>query len=30
MARGFTLVTDNERHFKPVPGLTWVNWRKSP
>ncbi len=29
MARGYTLVTDNERHFKPVPGLVWVNWRKS-
>lgn len=28
MARGYTLVTDNERHFKPIQGLTWQNWRR--
>ena len=28
MARGYTLVTDNERHFMPIRGLTWVNWLK--
>jgi tRNA(fMet)-specific endonuclease VapC len=26
LARGFTLVTGNERHFRRVPGLTLENW----
>ena len=27
MSRGYILVTDNEKHFKPIPGLFWENWR---
>lgn len=26
LALGHTLVTDNEREFRPVPGLSIVNW----
>ena len=28
MARGYTLITDNEKHFRPVRDLAWQNWRK--
>ena len=27
MARGSTLVTNNEKHFRPIKGLTWQNCR---
>jgi tRNA(fMet)-specific endonuclease VapC len=28
IASGSTLVTNNERHFRAVPGLAFVNWTK--
>ena len=28
LARGYVLVTDNERHFKSIAGLTFQNWRR--
>ena len=28
MARGYALVTDNEKHFRPLKGRTWQNLRK--
>lgn len=28
LSLGRTFVTDNERHFRPVPGLSVENWRR--
>lgn len=30
IASGCTLVTNNERHFRRVPGLTLANWTQEP
>lgn len=30
LARGFTLVTANTRHFEHIPGLKLLNWRLPP
>ena len=28
ISRGYTLVTNNEKHFSKIPGLDFVNWNR--